>query len=118
GEPTSSFVNLSLQRFGLSGLDQPKAEGLRQQVVQACGKLALSFEANVGQTDPRVRFLARGRGYTLFLTSGAEVVLASGKGQPQGVRMQLAGANPAPEVQGLEQQAAKSYYFLGNDPAR
>ena len=43
--------------------------------VQAYGKLPLSFEANRGQTDPRVKFLTRGRGYSLFLT-GNEAVLA------------------------------------------
>jgi len=37
--------------------------------------LPLSFEANTGQTDPHVTFLARGRGYTVFLTS-TEAVLA------------------------------------------
>jgi hypothetical protein len=45
------------------------------QVVAAYGKLPLSFELNQGQTDPRVKFLSRGRGYSLFLTSN-EVVLA------------------------------------------
>ncbi len=32
------------------------------------GQLPLSFEPNVGQTDEQVKFLSRGRGYTLFLT--------------------------------------------------
>jgi hypothetical protein len=32
------------------------------------GKLPLSFEANQGQTDPQVKFLSRGKGYSLFLT--------------------------------------------------
>ena len=31
----------------------------------------LSFEPNVGQTDARVRFVARGRDYIAFLTDGA-----------------------------------------------
>lgn len=35
----------------------------------------MSFEANQGQTDSRVKFLSRGTGYTLFLTS-SEAVLA------------------------------------------
>src|ERR1700748_3438831 len=35
---------------------------------EAYGKLPLSFEANDGQTDARVKFLSRGSGYTLFLT--------------------------------------------------
>src|SRR5437867_10032946 len=41
------------------------------------GKLPLSFEANRGQADPRVKFLSRGRGYGLFLTS-AEAILTLG----------------------------------------
>ena len=32
------------------------------------GQLPLAFEANAGQTDAQVRFLARGSGYALFLT--------------------------------------------------
>jgi len=37
----------------------------------AYGRLPLSFEANTGQADPRVKFLSRGSGYTLFLTGGS-----------------------------------------------
>src|SRR5205807_1317096 len=47
----------------------------RQRSTESYGKLPLSFEANQGQTDPRVKFLSRGSGYTLFLT-GDEAVLA------------------------------------------
>src|SRR5262249_33666652 len=39
----------------------------RQRVVQEYGKLPLSFEANQGQVDGRVKFLSRGPGYQLFL---------------------------------------------------
>jgi hypothetical protein len=46
--------------------------------------MPLSFEANAGQTDSRVKFLSRGAGYTLFLT-GDEAVLALKK---SGVRSQ------------------------------
>ena len=38
------------------------------------GDLPLSFEENHGQTDPRVSYLARGKGYTLFLTPTKEVL--------------------------------------------
>src|SRR5580692_12810093 len=37
-------------------------------ILDAYGKLPLSFEENSGQTDSRVRFLAHGAGYTVFLT--------------------------------------------------
>ena len=36
---------------------------------EAYGKLPLTFEANRGQTDAQVKFLSRGPGYNLFLTS-------------------------------------------------
>ena len=54
----------------------------QQQVLATFGKLPLRFEANRGQTDPRVKFLSRGSGYSLFLTS-TEAVL---KLQKSGVR--------------------------------
>jgi hypothetical protein len=54
------------------------------------GKLPLSFEANQGQTDPRVKFLSRGHGYALFLT-GDEAVLAL-RSQKSEVRSQWENA--------------------------
>jgi len=44
------------------------------QLAANYGKLPLSFAANQGQTDEQVKFLSRGRGYSLFLT-GDEAVL-------------------------------------------
>ncbi|MBI3387242.1 MAG: SBBP repeat-containing protein [Deltaproteobacteria bacterium] len=103
----------------------------RTSVMEAYGKLPLSFEANQGQTDAQVSFLARGRGYALFLTAN-EAVLALHK--PTGVtsgsegeynttdgdvlRMQLVGANPQPQVAGQTELPGKVNYLLGNDPAQ
>ena len=36
---------------------------------QSYGKLPIYFEPNVGQTDSRVKFIARGSGVTTFLTA-------------------------------------------------
>lgn len=41
-----------------------------RQVQANYERLPLAFEANKGQTDRNVRFVARGSGYTVFLTSG------------------------------------------------
>ncbi|HXJ95413.1 MAG TPA: choice-of-anchor D domain-containing protein [Terriglobia bacterium] len=50
-------------------INRPKPDHATEEaVVHSYGKLPLSFEANLGQTDPGVRFLARGSGYTLLLT--------------------------------------------------
>lgn len=47
----------------------------RARVVENFGKLPLSFEANNGQTDDQVRFLARGQGYRIFLTPQEAVLV-------------------------------------------
>src|SRR5438874_5762046 len=57
-----------------------------QGLVETYGKVPLSFEANRGQTDPRVKFISGGSGYTLFLT-GDEAVLSL-RSQKPGVRSQ------------------------------
>ncbi len=43
-------------------------------VQAAYGRLPLHFEANRGQVDARVDFLARGPRYTLFLTADEAVL--------------------------------------------
>jgi hypothetical protein len=116
----------------------PKAQ---TNILDQYGKLPLSFEANHGQTDSKVKFLSRGHGYSLFLTgseavivlkktapkteemkvlSGRELVKKRGGGAEEGtiVRMELAGANAAPRVAGAEELPGKTNYFIGNDPAK
>src|SRR5262245_46477728 len=43
-------------------------------VQTAYGKLPLSFEANQGQADPKVKFLSRGRGYHLLLAPTEAII--------------------------------------------
>jgi hypothetical protein len=100
-----------------------------EQLQAAYGQIPLSFEANQGQTDPQVQYLARGQGYALFLT-GAEAVLSLqkatalapgivGPNPPAAgtvLRLQLVGANPTPLVAGVDPLAGSSNYFVGNDP--
>jgi hypothetical protein len=47
---------------------------IQPKLVASYGKLPLSFEANQGQTGAGVRFLARGGGYTIFLTADEAVL--------------------------------------------
>src|SRR5438093_415074 len=92
----------------------------RARVNATYGRLPLYFEANQGQTDPQVRFLARGGGHTLFLTP-TEAVLVLTKQDPslQAVlRMTFVGASPQAQIMGQREVAGKVNYFLGNDPAK
>jgi hypothetical protein len=99
------------------------------QLAAAYGQIPLSFEANEGQTDAQVQFLARGQGYALFLTATEAVLrlqkasaLAPGIVGPNPpaegtvLRLQLVGANAMPAVAGVDPLAGTSNYFAGNDP--
>src|SRR5262249_7736387 len=79
----------------------------------------IRFEANAGQTDERVRFVGRGAGYGLFLTTdgGSTFVLSSGRGGAV-LRMDLVGAQAAPPSEGQEGPAGPGNSFRGSDPAR
>ena len=66
-----------------------QAEKTQANVLHAYGKLPLSFEANRGQTDARVKFLSRGSGYTLFLTGDEAVFsLRGSKAKRRGIASQ------------------------------
>jgi hypothetical protein len=55
----------------------------RAAIAKGYGNLPLSFEANDGQVDSKVKFLSKGNGYTLFLTS-TEAVLSVRRGSTKG----------------------------------
>ncbi|MGI8985059.1 MAG: SBBP repeat-containing protein [Acidimicrobiales bacterium] len=97
-------------------------------------RLPLRFEANRGQTDPQAQFLARGRGYRLFLTANEAIVAPDtlgSTGQPgeptagagdaetapaaaEAVRLAFVGADPRPEIAGVGEFPGASNY-LGSD---
>jgi hypothetical protein len=108
-----------------------------QHIQESYARIPLSFEANQGQTDSRVKFLARGQGYTLFL-AGNDAVLSlkgpssaarggkhdvsprtrnSGPGASDAlVRMRLLGANAKAAAAGEGELPGKANYFIGNNP--
>ena len=85
----------------------------RVRIADGYGKLPLGFEANRGQTDPRVQFVSRGAGYTLFLTSTQAVLRL--RDAPQALRMKLVDSNPAPRVSHENTLPGKSNYIIGSD---
>src|SRR5215472_11007382 len=92
----------------------------KARIAQAYGTLPLSFEANLGQADKRVKFISRGGRYSLFLTAD-EAVLAlrkssAGEVPAQSVlRMKLLHARPALQIVGTDKLPGKSNYFIGED---
>jgi len=119
--------------------DNPAVTGA--QLAQNYGKIPLSFEANQGQANRSAKFLSNGSGYSLFLTdssavlalskpdaSSAKAGLAAGKGLKAAsahparktdiVRMELAGANSATLVTGVDPLPGTANYFIGNDASK
>jgi hypothetical protein len=89
-------------------------EARKERAIDALGSLPLGFERNRGQTDPRVKFLARGQGLTLFLSS-ADAVLVT---RDAAIRMRLLGANPDSDPQGLDELPGRVHSFIGRDPRK
>jgi hypothetical protein len=101
------------------------------------GRLPLAFEANQGQADPRVRFLARGTDHVLFLTRDESVLVLRAAGAAGGdntkrgprlqakdggrnrvVRMRFLGGGGAPRLVGLDGLPGRSNHLIGSDPRR
>jgi uncharacterized repeat protein (TIGR01451 family) len=124
----------SAQNASTSGLPIPSAFGkapsnAKPDAHSILSQLPMIFEANQGQVNPSVKFVAHGAGYSLYLDStGALLAMRSAKpsvskGNANGigletVRMSLAGANPKAAVVGSEELPGKSNYFIGNDPKK
>ncbi len=76
--------------------------------------LPLVFEANRGQADPEVKYLARMAAYSLYLAD-SEMLLAL----PQAgrvIRLRFLGASPAARAEGVDPLPGRSHYFLGQHP--
>jgi len=107
----------------------PAARGRIQANYAA---LPLAFEKNAGQTDSRVKYMARGNGYVLFLTPNEAVFSLHSRSARNAknparnaqkdstavVRMQLTGGSSMAKVSASDELPGKSSYYLGNDPGK
>jgi hypothetical protein len=147
-----AIADLSAPRSSVSA-KQPAPSAAAKAAVPAAhnhpprinfAQLPMRFERNDGQTDPQVKFLSRGQGYTLFITPGEAVLAmrqpvkeprpglfprpdrqarANDKKKADAaksaiVRIVLKGAASAPQIEGVDRLATGSNYFIGNDPKK
>jgi len=80
--------------------------------------LPLAFEANRGQAESQVLYLARSPGYTAFLTATQAVLSRSFAQEHRAISMRMLGGDADATTQGIEPLATHSNYFTGNDPTR
>jgi len=117
-----SISFLIVLALGLAAVFAPKSTGVsvewpntshredQKPPADAFGRLPLSFEVNQGQTDSRVKFLARGQGYGIFLTDNGAVFSISGSS----LHMRLQDSANSPRVTGVDQLPGKVNYLIGN----
>jgi hypothetical protein len=90
----------------------------------------LAFEANRGQTDPQVKYMARGNGYSVFLTAHDTIIALHASAPAQATRVtrsqgvggtarptaQAAAAPAAAPAAGKERTAAIQVHLVGGNP--
>ena len=93
----------------------------RAKIQASIADLPLSFIANAGQEDAKVRFIVKAAKQTVFFTP-QEIVLAASE-KPEGedicnsvVRLRFAPANRKAKVEGGEPLPGVANFFLGKDP--
>ncbi len=116
-------------------------KGASSSAKNTFGRLPLRFEKNQGQSDPQVQYIAKGAGYTLFLTSTEAVfrlnpprsnplkarLVGRNRSRKFGVglvkqaplvRMRLSGANISPNIEAANMLPGTVNYLIGNDPKK
>lgn len=109
------------------------------RIRETFNAMPLAFESNQGQTDSQVKYVARGNGYTVFLTSDETVFdLHSSSGSPatsranrnpaaqassahdssSAIRLRLAGGNRQAQIAATDPLPGRSNYFIGSDASK
>jgi hypothetical protein len=90
--PLNSIANHEQGPADASTVTEKLTQAKKLQLATAYGRFPLSFEANQGQTDSRVKFLSRGSGYCLFLTPTEAVMTLRSSSRESQARGQKAEA--------------------------
>jgi uncharacterized protein (TIGR03437 family) len=136
GKTVAKNVPTATSESNSSGSLGPRDQ---EKFLAAYARSPLSFESNQGQANSRTDFTAKGQGYSISLRPDEAVFmlrrpgtgfqnrtrenwaapLARSRSQqtPTILTMKLIGANVESKGTGLEALAAKSNYFVGNDPS-
>jgi len=125
GSHTASTVAATEAQPPMLGA-QPLGSNSTQPALTTDPHRPLIFEANQGQASRPVKFVARGRGYSLFLARDQAVLALEGRtaihrtsaAAASVLRMKLVGGNTNPELHGSNLLPGHSNYLIGRDPSK
>ena len=125
---------LSLIASAVVCLVASSSSGATPAITPQYGAMPIYFEANQGQVDEPVDFVARGRDHTIYLSGAGALVALRERGAREEsdlpdrlqmpvdgkvhfVRVSLHGGNSKAEAAGQEPFAGRVNYLLGKDPS-
>ncbi len=121
----ATFVTIICALQPVASAQKPLTPMLSQaqarRLFAAYDRLPMSFEVNRGQTAPQVRFLARGRGYTVLFTKNAALLELATPGSSAARKMEtmtvrLVGAKAEAQIEGRYPLPGKVNYLIGANP--
>jgi hypothetical protein len=95
-----------------------RSNEFKQEVLEAYGKLPLSFVPNASQADPRVRYYAQGPGFSFQFTPTEAVLALRNEKQGTALALTFLGASPNARLEANRKQPGTVNYLIGNDPVR
>jgi len=114
--------------------DSYKALAVRNdlaRVKESYSRIPLSFVANHGQIDKKIKFTSRGSGYSLALTpttfalaiahprnKNNEKPMVQTRASASVLQATVLGGNAAAKLTGLERLLTRTNYFIGSDPRK
>ena len=119
----ASVVALPVRAVAPTTTTSGTTDAAHAGVAARYGALPLAFEANAGQANAAVRFVAHGGGFALALAPDAFTLAVRGRataghGSGAAIRFAFAGANPAPTIAAEQPLPGVANYLIGNDPAQ
>ncbi|HSE18814.1 MAG TPA: SBBP repeat-containing protein [Pyrinomonadaceae bacterium] len=98
----------------VNGYKTPAADLAR--VKESYAKIPLSFEANHGQANEKIKFISRGSGYSLALAPTTFTLAVADKNSTAVLQATLLGGNAAAKLTGVERLLTTTNYLAGSDP--
>jgi hypothetical protein len=114
-----TLLCLCLCSSGHAVASAPVATPPPRSAQPLAGQIPVTFEQNLGQFDPRARYVARVAGGAVLVGDAEVAIVCADQSRRRGVvRLRYVGADPSVRVAGLDRLPGVANYFRGADPSR